>query len=140
MDCGINNQFNMIIDPTEKRNIFLSYVTFPKYIILKDKSVMFHIEHELKQNCHKDIIKGMKTLSSDENLGSRYRLVKYLLKYLDESNYLEENHLKGIYIYNRTTRDILFVHDPNIQDQDRILHIDFHGLVNKLTLYRNKKL
>lgn len=139
-ECGINNQFNMFIDPNEKRNVLLSYVTFPMYMILRDKSVMFRLEHDLKQNYHKDIIQGIKSLSTDVNLGTRYRLIKYLLKYLDEINYLQENHLKGIYIYNRSTTNILFVHHPNIQDQDRILYIDLPGLVNKLTLYRNKNL
>lgn len=139
-ECGINHQFNMIIDPNEKKNVLLSYVTFPMYIILKDKSVMFHIENELKYKYHKDIIQNIKSLSTDANVGNRYRLIKYLLKYLDETNYLEENHLKGIYIYNRSTTNILFVHHPNIRDQDRILYIDFPGLVNKLTHYRNRKL
>lgn len=136
-ECRINNQFNMIIDPNEKRNVLLCYASFPKYKILKDKSVMFHINHELKQPYHKDIIREIKSLASDENLGPRYRLIKYILKYLDESNYLEENHLKGIYIYNRWTSNILFVHHPNIQDEDKILHIDFPGLVNKLIFYQN---
>jgi hypothetical protein len=138
-ECGVNNQFNMIIDPKEKKNILLSYVTFPTYMILKDKTTMFHMENELKYKYHKDIIQNIKSLSTNVNLGNRYRLIKYLLKYLDEINYLQENYLKGIYIYSPTTSDILFVHHPNIQDQDRILYIDFHGLVNKLTLYRNKQ-
>ena len=139
-ECGINSQFNMIFDVNEKKNIVLSYVSFPKYMLIKDKSVLFHIENELKPPYHKDIIRQIKPLSTDVNLGIRYRLIKYLLKYLDETDFLEEHQLKGIYIYNRTTTNILFVHHPNIQDKDRVLHIDFSGLVNKLTLYRNTKL
>jgi hypothetical protein len=139
-ECEINNQFNMILDVHEKKNIILSYASFPRYMTLKDKSVLFHIENELTPNYHKDIIRKIKSLSTDVNLRTRYRLIKYLLKYIDETNFLEENQLKGIYIHNRTTNDIMFVHHPNINDQDRVLHIDFSGLVNKLIFYRNKKL
>jgi hypothetical protein len=139
-ECGINNQFNMILDGNEKKNIVLSYVSFPSYGMMKDKLVLFHIENEMNPTYHKDIIRKIKTLSTDVNLSVRYRLIKYLLKYLDETNFLEENQLKGIYIHNRTTTDILFVHHPNILDQNRVLHIDFPGLVNKLILYRNQKL
>jgi hypothetical protein len=137
-ECGINNQFNMILDPNEKKNFLLSYVCFPTYSIVKEKSVLFHIKNEFKPMYYKDIIHQIKSLSSHPNLGPRYRLIKYLLKYLDQINFLEENQLKGIYIFHRFTNNILFVHHPNIQDQDKVLHIDFSCLVDKLTLYRNK--
>jgi hypothetical protein len=106
--------------------------------MIKDKSVLFHFKNELNPNYHKDIIRKIKSLSTDVNFSKRYRLLKSLLKYIDQTNFLEENQLKGIYIHSRTTSDILFVHHPNIQDQDRVLHFDISGLVNKLTLYRNK--
>lgn len=132
-ECGINNKFDMIIDPNEKRSFLLSYATFPLYIVVKDKSVMYHIENDLKYRYHKFIIEKIKRLSQDPSVGIRYRLIKSILKYLDETNYIHENNLKGLYI--KYYRDILSVCTSDIQDEDRILYIDLVGLERKLTRY-----
>lgn len=125
----------MLIEPNEKKNCLLSYVTFPTYWIVKDKKTLYHLEHELNGKYNKELIQKIKILSQDTNVGNRYYLIKYIIKYLDEIDYLQINNLKGIFIHYQLTQDILFVHQPNIKNEDKILHIDLSGLVKKLTLY-----
>ena len=131
-ECSINNRFDMLIDPDEKNNFLLSYATFPSYLIMKNKKTLFRIECDIRYNFHKEVIENIKSLSNDPNLAKRYKLIKSIMKHLGITNYLGENTLKGIYIHNNLTQDILFVHTPDISDCDRIIHINFGGLVKKL--------
>lgn len=143
-ECGINNQFEMMIDPNEKLSCLLSYVTFPLYLIVKEKVPLYHITNDLNYNYNKDIIEIIKSLSHPTEMNTtpieirnRYRLIKSILRYLDMTNYLKENNLKGIYIHYSSEKniDVLFVHVSNIQDYDRILEINLYGLTKKLIRY-----
>ena len=40
--------------------------------------------------------------------------------------------IQGIYIHTLLSNDILFIHHPNIQDEDRIIHLNLDQLEKKI--------
>jgi hypothetical protein len=130
-DCSINNQFDKEY-PDQKQEILSQYMMYPLYFTLKEKKTMFRFEDNFEPLFYQKINARIKELANHPNLAPRYRLIKSIIKYLDISNTLNKSHFKGIYLHSMKTNDILFVHHPEIKDQDRIIYIDFDLLVQKL--------
>jgi hypothetical protein len=130
-ECRINNEFDKLF-PDDKYQTLHSYVTFPLYLIMKDKKTMYNIQDTLLPHFYKNVILKMKDLEHHEILGPRWDLIKSILKYMDQSNYLDSCKFKGLYIHSMKTTDILLLTHPDITDHDRVVHLDLDGLVKSL--------
>ena len=135
-ECSLNNKFNMLIEPEEKNKLISKFMTFPLYIILKQKNINIDIKSDLEYKFHKNVVKQLNQTLSNTIYQKRYHLIKYILQHLDSCNFMKENQLKGIYFYEKIEsldKNILFIHDPNIKDMDRVLYLNFGDLVKNLS-------
>lgn len=131
-NCRICNQFEHL-SYSEKTKLVLAYASFPMYSFMKNKQPpILVIENNFDNNCYGNIKPNIKILSSYDITRKHYRIIKRIIKFLEQLNYLGDNKFKGIYIHSMHSNDILFIHHPQIKEKERIIHIDLDGLEKAL--------
>lgn len=135
--CRIVNHFSHL-SIEKKNNIISSYINFPMYSLIKNKTPpILVLENEFKHI--KNIKSEIKILSVNQVTRKYYKLIKAILKYFDRVNYLGDGKFKGIYFHTMKSNDILFIHHPEIQDKERIVHVDLEGLTKQLESEMNNQ-
>jgi len=130
-----------------EKNIFIQdHVIYPMYSFIQKKQTILKLQNEFKPNFSKELTSKkisvqedlrnnltstMKSLSINPNTEDRYKLIKGILKYFDQSGYLGDN-FKGIFFHTMKSNDILFIHHPEIKEKDRIIYINLDDFVKKL--------
>jgi len=132
-ECRLVNKFQHLNDD-EIQHILYSYLIFPMYKVLKNKKdPILTIEQESGPQFFQQVKKQLKVLNTNPLTSKRYRIIKQVIKFLDKNNYIgQEDKFRGIYFHTLKSNDILFIHEPLIQDDHRIVHIDLDGLEKKL--------
>ena len=126
--CQIFNKFKFNLTSFDREIYILSNTMNPKYDIVKNKKPMLSVIHSLKTGfCSKEFWQQIKKNCMETK---RMKLIKQLLIHIDKMDLFKK--YKGIYIHTLLSNDILFIHHQNIQDEDRIIHLNLDQLEKKI--------
>lgn len=129
-ECRIYQRFNML-DYHTKHSYIIECSTYPTYFMIKPKTFETSIQIQIDniQWCKtvKDSIKQYTLISK---LEKKYKMIKYIVEMVEILDILK-NDLRGFCI-QINLEDILFVHDAEIKEKDRVLFINFDAIVKKL--------
>jgi hypothetical protein len=126
-ECRVNSEFDKLLIE-EKESLLDHFIIYPNYYFLKDKKPILQITDNFEPNFYRNINSQIKSLSQHP----RYRLIKSIIRYLDQSHSFIHKASKGIYFYSQQTNDILFIRHKQIQDDDRVIYFDFDRFVAQL--------
>lgn len=128
-ECSLLQKFKKL-EPGDKYEVVVTSIIFPMYTFIKNKTTFFNVKMGWYES-PKHITEQIKPFrESNPIFRKKYKLIKRMIHYLHEINYL--NNFKGIYIHSMTSNDILFVHDVDIKDKDRIIHLDIDAVIKKI--------
>jgi hypothetical protein len=128
------------LDDRNKYEIVVTSIIFPMYNFIKNKSTLVHVEMDLvnKETIEKSpldnpnqIIEKIKPYCIECPIfRKKYRLIKKIIYYIHSIGYLKS--FSGIFVHTKYSNDILFIHDRNIKERDRIIYLNIDDLVNKI--------
>jgi len=139
-ECMIVENFDHLNDQ-DKYEVVVPSIIFPMFTFIKNKSTLVHIQMDIsnprEDSNTKDIenpkliIEKIKSFRL-ENLifRKKYRLIKRFIYYIHSIGYLKT--FSGIFIHTKYSNDILFIHDRNIKDKDRIIFLNIDDMINKM--------
>jgi len=137
--CRIANDFSHL-DTQQQNSIVSSCIHFPIYSIIKNKTPpILVIKSEFQPEFIQNLKSEIKILSINQVTRKYYKLIKAILKYLYQENYLSDGKFKGIYFHTMKSNDILFIHHPEIQNKERIVHVDLDELTKQIESEMNNQ-
>lgn len=131
-DCRKNFHFEKLT-PIEKSEYISEVSIYPMYSFLSKKQPIILLKSELSKGFSEKVADDVKPLSVKLAVRSKYKIIKSILKHLDQMNFFPESDFKGLYIHSMKSNDLLFIHDPNIKDKERVYYIDIDKLLKLIS-------
>jgi hypothetical protein len=129
-ECRIYHRFNML-DYHTKHAYIIECSSYPTYSMIKPKTFETNVIICLEDpKWSKNVKDNIKNYALAGKLEKKYKMIKYIVEMVEILDILK-NDLRGMCI-QINSEDILFVHDQEIRETDRVLFINFDALVKKI--------
>jgi len=130
-ECRTYQRFNML-DYHTKHSLITACSTYPTYDMIKQKTFETRIPiclDEIKWS--KNVGDTIKNYDLYGKVKNKYTMIMCIVEMVEILDILK-NDLRGMCIQINSEDLLLFVHDQEIEESDRVLFINFDALVKKI--------